>query len=164
VWFVINNLFILDMFRPVGHLQKDTFLPTWLETTSQYYHVHVEPICEALFEVHRYLKLNIFWLLESIQFNKTFQWQISWKSIQRFMRCHVLYNRLTNTVKLYLGAFTFQVFATNALDIYTPTTSWYLSHFFSDKSYTAFTFCLFLSHTQALSLFLCSCGFMTKHF
>jgi hypothetical protein len=32
VWFVIDNLFILDMFRPVGHLQKDTFLPTWMET------------------------------------------------------------------------------------------------------------------------------------
>jgi hypothetical protein len=58
VWFVIDNLFILDMFRPIGHLQKDTFWPTWMETTSHYYHVHVELICEALFEVHRYAMLS----------------------------------------------------------------------------------------------------------
>jgi hypothetical protein len=58
VWFVIDNLFILDMFRPIGHLQKDTFLPTWMETTSQYYHVHVELICKIFFEVYSYAMIS----------------------------------------------------------------------------------------------------------
>jgi hypothetical protein len=55
------------MFRLVGHLQKDTFLPTWMETTSHYCHVHVMIICKAFFpkftDMQCYLKLTKCWLL-----------------------------------------------------------------------------------------------------
>jgi hypothetical protein len=37
---------------------KNVFLPTWMDTTSHYYHVNVELICAALFKVHKYVRLS----------------------------------------------------------------------------------------------------------
>jgi hypothetical protein len=55
---VYSSSFILDMFRPIGHLQKDMSLPIWKETTSQCYHWHVERMCKTLFEVYNYAKIS----------------------------------------------------------------------------------------------------------